>query len=362
MVLVDKLMTIGAFAQRTGLSISAIRFYADQQVLVPAEVDQSSGYRRYAEEQVPDGILVRELRRLDMPLADIALALTWSDSERTELVEQHRLRLEVIVERAHALARTLGGTTTNQETAMNSDSPAPSTATATVATVPARDIGLALGQVLPAAATDPELPHLMGVLIEAKNGSVRMVATDRHRLAVRDLVPSTIEGDFAVVAAAATLAQWVDRLDGPGSATIGVDGPNLLVSSEERTLTAPVMPVAFPDYEQFLAPTAGSTSIRLRAERLLAAIPDPGGDHEVVLSTSGGGLQVTHDGGTVAIDAVIDGADRQVVLNAGFVGDAVRAGIGSELVIEVEDSLSPVLLRSADDGTFTTRIMPIKVD
>ncbi|MEM9654441.1 MAG: MerR family DNA-binding transcriptional regulator, partial [Actinomycetota bacterium] len=36
-------MTIGVFAERTGLSISAIRFYADQNLLVPAEVDGESG-------------------------------------------------------------------------------------------------------------------------------------------------------------------------------------------------------------------------------------------------------------------------------------------------------------------------------
>ena len=52
-------MTIGDFARRTGLSISALRFYAGRGLLVPDEIDASTGYRRYSDAQVPDGRLVR---------------------------------------------------------------------------------------------------------------------------------------------------------------------------------------------------------------------------------------------------------------------------------------------------------------
>lgn len=65
-------MTIGEFAARTRLSPKALRIYADLGLVVPAEVDPASGYRRYEESQLERARLVALLRRLDMPLADIA--------------------------------------------------------------------------------------------------------------------------------------------------------------------------------------------------------------------------------------------------------------------------------------------------
>ncbi|MDR2280128.1 MAG: MerR family DNA-binding transcriptional regulator, partial [Gordonia sp. (in: high G+C Gram-positive bacteria)] len=44
----SELMAIGAFARRTGLTASALRFYADAGLLVPAWTDPSSGYRFYS--------------------------------------------------------------------------------------------------------------------------------------------------------------------------------------------------------------------------------------------------------------------------------------------------------------------------
>ncbi len=45
-------MPIGVFAQRSGLTSSALRFYADSGLLRPAEVDPVSGYRYYSADQL----------------------------------------------------------------------------------------------------------------------------------------------------------------------------------------------------------------------------------------------------------------------------------------------------------------------
>lgn len=49
-------MPIGAFPQRSGLTASALRFYADAALLRPAEVDPVSGYHYYRAEQLPRGM------------------------------------------------------------------------------------------------------------------------------------------------------------------------------------------------------------------------------------------------------------------------------------------------------------------
>ncbi len=358
MVCVEALMTIGEFAKRTGLSVSAIRFYASHQLLQPAEVDRTTGYRRYAESQVTDGVLIRDLRRLDMPLREIALALDLSEVERRNLVEQHLAQLEATVTRAHHLAQAMGTTHPNQETAMSTT--AMSTPDMSI-TLESLDLAQAFDQVLPAAGTDPELPHLMSVLIEGKAGSVRLVATDSYRLAIRDLVPTKLEGDFRAIVPAASLAKWRADLDASATLSLRVNEGRLELNGTDQDHSTRLVPVIFPDYEKFLAPVDGITRVTVDRSQFLAALQGMKGDETLHLSAADSSLRMSCGDQNAEVDADIAGPAVEVALNASFVETAVRNSVGAEVVLEIEDSLKTVLFRSADDGTFTTRVMPIKL-
>src|SRR4051794_41580563 len=65
---------IGEVARASGLAVSALRFYDRAGVLVPAEVDPVTGYRRYSGEQVRAARLIAGLRRVGLPVAEIAEA------------------------------------------------------------------------------------------------------------------------------------------------------------------------------------------------------------------------------------------------------------------------------------------------
>lgn len=64
-------LTIGAFARASRLSPKALRLYDELGLLTPARVDGTTGYRYYAETQLPRARLVAWLRRVGMPLARI---------------------------------------------------------------------------------------------------------------------------------------------------------------------------------------------------------------------------------------------------------------------------------------------------
>jgi DNA-binding transcriptional MerR regulator len=66
-----KYLRAGEFSAATRLSPKALRLYAEQGLLVPANVDPVTGYRCYAPEQVPRARLIARLRRLGLPLARI---------------------------------------------------------------------------------------------------------------------------------------------------------------------------------------------------------------------------------------------------------------------------------------------------
>lgn len=85
----DQLLTIGVFARRSRLSVKALRLYEGNGILRPESVDELNGYRRYGESQLRDARLVRLLRRLDMPLTQVAQVLSAPREQRTELVHQY---------------------------------------------------------------------------------------------------------------------------------------------------------------------------------------------------------------------------------------------------------------------------------
>src|SRR5512133_676548 len=85
----DPLLSIGVFARRSRLSMKALRLYDRLGLPPPAEVDESSGYRRYRESQLATARLVVMLRRLDMPLAQVAEVVAAPDGRAAELVASY---------------------------------------------------------------------------------------------------------------------------------------------------------------------------------------------------------------------------------------------------------------------------------
>jgi DNA-binding transcriptional MerR regulator len=110
----SELLSIGAFARASRLSLKALRLYDELGLLAPAHVDPTTGYRYYTADQSDRARLIGLLRRLDMPLARIGrvlelpgpeaareIAAFWRDEEATIAV---RRRLVAYLQR-HLEAR-----------------------------------------------------------------------------------------------------------------------------------------------------------------------------------------------------------------------------------------------------------------
>ncbi|HZU75111.1 MAG TPA: VOC family protein [Acidimicrobiales bacterium] len=85
---------IGAFARLSGISIPRLRRYHEAGLLVPADVDASSGYRTYRRAQLAQARELSRLRRADVPLQDLAAAMSADPSVRLGVLLAHRRMLE----------------------------------------------------------------------------------------------------------------------------------------------------------------------------------------------------------------------------------------------------------------------------
>ncbi|WP_194764533.1 MerR family transcriptional regulator [Microbacterium sp. UFMG61] len=93
------LMTIGRFSSLSRLSVRMLRHYDSHGVLVPADIDPASGYRRYAAHQLIDAADIRNLRDVGFGVSAIGILLAargtpaWTHALRLQhetLVEEQR--------------------------------------------------------------------------------------------------------------------------------------------------------------------------------------------------------------------------------------------------------------------------------
>src|SRR5262245_45680566 len=96
-------ISIGEFARRSRLSVTALRLYDELGVLPPARVDDSSGYRYYDVSQLEAARLVAMLRRLDVPLAVVRDLLGCDPPVAARRIAEHWQQAES----AHAARREL---------------------------------------------------------------------------------------------------------------------------------------------------------------------------------------------------------------------------------------------------------------
>ena len=78
----------------TQLSVKTLRHYHEVGLVTPVYVDPGTGYRYYTHDQVPTTQVVRRLRELDMPIADVRAVLASAPDQRNALISTHLGRLE----------------------------------------------------------------------------------------------------------------------------------------------------------------------------------------------------------------------------------------------------------------------------
>jgi DNA-binding transcriptional MerR regulator len=101
-------ITIGDFSRASQLSVKTLRHYHEVGLLEPSEVDPGNGYRYYTGEQIPQAQVIRRLRGLQMPVAEVKAVLSTRDSDaRNQLIVEHLNRLEAELKQTRAAVSEL---------------------------------------------------------------------------------------------------------------------------------------------------------------------------------------------------------------------------------------------------------------
>ncbi|MEU3777813.1 MerR family transcriptional regulator [Streptomyces sp. NPDC032472] len=353
------LMGISAFARLIGLAPSALRFYDDCRVLRPAHVDAATGYRYYAAGQEPRAALLRDLRAAGLALADVVAVLDGPPGRAREVLERHRAAVRERGRAADAAIRAvLGGLPDGPDTAEF--------------TVGGAELASAARQVAPTAGRDPGHPVLGCVLVEFDGDEVRFAATDRYRFSLRTLKSSAAAGPagrFLIGAdALVDLGAWAARA-AEVTVAVPVDPgvrPCLTVRHPGGTREVPLFEGEYPAYREMLA-ALDAPAHRVVVDRLalIAALGACGDTTAVRVELGRDRLLVAAadrgPGAAAELAAVREEAEPVLLgFDPAVLASALETAVGPDVLLEIPAAPArPVLVRSADQGTFTTLVMPV---
>ena len=349
-----ELMSISTFARRVGLAPSALRFYDDCRVLPPAWVDGATGYRFYSPAQEARAALLRSLRDAGLPLAEVAVVLDGTEREGREVLERHLEKMRDQTQTAKTAVAV----------ALRSLAPAGNTTEVRIGGV---ELASAVRQVVPAASSDLEHPVIGCVLIEIDDGEVRLVATDRYRLSMRVLRSAALDGEPCRLLVHATdlieFGQWAARVH-QVTIEVGPDGARARSTSESRVL--PTVDDQFPAYRDMLSALA-PPEYRVIVDRLALrdAVDSHGNAPRIALSFAGDEVTISlpdRSNASILTGICHEDLPQRIGFDPAVLAPALDASVGPDVLLEISAVDRPVVVRSADQGSFTTLVMPVALN
>ncbi|MGH3495517.1 MAG: DNA polymerase III subunit beta [Sciscionella sp.] len=239
--------------------------------------------------------------------------------------------------------------------------------------------GEAVAQVAIAAGKDDTLPMLTGVRLEIAEDTVTMVATDRFRLAMRELhwTPVADVADVALLIPSRTLAEAAKSLASPGNtvelALASGDGLLGLTGSGRRATTR-LLDADFPKYRQLLPDEHTSAAIvevapLSEAIKRVSLVAERG--TQVRLEFGAHGLRLTaggEDEGSAEeeLPAEFTGEEVTIAFNPTYLTDGLAAIRTPSAELSFTTANRPALIKPVgEDGTvlpgYLYLLMPVRL-
>jgi DNA polymerase-3 subunit beta len=240
----------------------------------------------------------------------------------------------------------------------------------------------AVAQVAIAAGRDDTLPVLTGVRLEIEGSTITMAATDRYRLAVRDLTWSPEQSGLEAIALvpARTLSDTAKALASADKVTVALATPGAgegLVGFEGsgRRTTSRLLDGEFPKYRSLLpdesagVATVGTAAL-VESVRRVALVAER--NTPIRLSFAAGEVTLEAGSGDEAqasesLDAALQGDDISIAFNPGYLLDGLGALGTEQAELRFTAPTRPAVLAGKDDADATAGdeyrylLMPVRL-
>ena len=238
--------------------------------------------------------------------------------------------------------------------------------------LPTKKLADVVRKVGKAVSRDESRAILTGILFSVENDKVRLVATDSYRLAVGDMVINTDEPYEAFTAIipgrifedVAKLAAAYDNIK------VGFSENQVVFSFGACVFVSRKIEGTYPNYKQLL-PKDYACSVRVSAADLISCVKRVSllaQAHTPVRFAFDMDAQranvsaKTQDVGAskASVVAEVQGESMEIAFNHQYLLDGLSS-IDGDVVIELQTSLKPGILKAADDDSFLYLAMPVRL-
>ncbi|GLU49834.1 DNA polymerase III subunit beta [Nocardiopsis ansamitocini] len=202
-------------------------------------------------------------------------------------------------------------------------------------------LATAIRQVTPAASRDDTLPMLTGVNLSLTGDAIALAATDRYRIAVRDVwwQPQTLETETSALVPARTLAEIARSITSGGNVDVALSAMGVPASAQGegmigfehagRRTTTRLIDSEFIKYEARF-PTDFAASAEIPVAPLLEAVKRVSlvADRSTPLRLSFGTGELVLEAGSG------DDAQAREVLDAKFEGEPMRVAFSPQYFLD----------------------------
>ncbi|MCM2280513.1 MAG: DNA polymerase III subunit beta [Bdellovibrionaceae bacterium] len=222
--------------------------------------------------------------------------------------------------------------------------------------------------------------HLNGVYFERglEDGKdvYRMVATDGHRLSLVDRkaeakakgASGNAQGVIIPRKGLTEIRKLLDSIS--GNFEMAIEGSQLIVRTSSTVLMVRLIEGKYPNYQQ-LIPQNLSRHAHVSRETLLSSLKRVSllsnqKYKGVTLALSPGRLEITSNNPELGdakeeIECRYKGAELKIGFNARYILDILNSFDDDEVDIELNDQLSPGLIRPHNDASYTCVVMPMRI-
>lgn len=235
-----------------------------------------------------------------------------------------------------------------------------------------------VSQVTFSAATDDSRPVLTGVLCKFTSDEIDLVATDGFRLSLKKIkltnkisLPDNKES-ITFLIPSRTLSEVVKLSKTDDNIKIGLtpDEHQVVFVLEDLELVSGLIDGEYPDYTKII-PDSFTTSIFVNRDELAQAIRVASvfaskSANVVKLNIKNNKLELSANASQLGknkadLDVKIEGENLEIAFNYKFISDFLSNCKGQEVVIKLNEALSPGLFQDQADPDFTHIIMPVRI-
>jgi DNA polymerase III subunit beta len=231
-----------------------------------------------------------------------------------------------------------------------------------------------------AVSTDETRYNLNGVYFEPSAETLRLVATDGHRLSLVErkmgatfgLKRGVILPKKGLQELRKLLAEAAESGEDKAETKLGFVENSAVVRRPGVILSMRLIEGLFPDYRQVI-PKAGEKVVKLGRGRLLETLRrisllSTDKAHAVKLELAKGALRVLSQNPDLGeakeeVPVEYDGEPLKIGFNARYLIDVLGVLKSGDVLLELADDLSPGVLRGADeaDQGYTAVVMPMRI-